>query len=180
MSDEFELPEKPENEKERVIGLIIAVIAVVLAIVSALGHETHNDEILAHVDAADQYAFYQSKKERHAQIDLMTDNVRLQQDRLSPAGQAQASTLLAGYAAEIQHLEKDGKDIKAKGDDLMAESTRLAKKAGVLDLAEIALQIALVLCSISILTGQNLFARMGVTLALAGVIVALWGVFLMR
>jgi hypothetical protein len=178
MSEGFELPEKAENRKERVVGLIIAAIAVVLAVVSAFGHETHNDEILAHVDAADQYAFYQAKKERHEQLDLMTDTVSLQLDRLSPAGQTQAAKLLGGYADQMKHLDGDAKEIKAKGDELLAESQRLARKAGVLDLGEIALQIAVVLCSISILTEQNLFVRMGVSVAVVGVLVALWGVFL--
>ncbi len=180
MSDDFELPEKAKNQKERIVGLIIASIAVVLAVVSAFGHETQNEEILAHVDASDQYAFYQAKKQRHAQLDLMTDSVNLQLDHFSPASQAKAAPLLAGYATEIQHLEKDGKEIKAKGDELTAESQKLAKKAGVLDLAEIALQIAVVLCSISIITEQNLFVRMGVTIAVVGVFVALWGVFFIR
>lgn len=177
---EFELPEKPDSQKERVIGLIIAVIAVVLAIVSAIGHNTHQDEILAHVDAADQYAFYQAKKERHAQLELSTDSVMLERDRLSAASQPQADEMLSEYATEMKKLDSDGKDIKDKGDELLNESKYLAKKAGVLDLGEIALQIAVVLCSISILTEQNLFVRMGVSIAVVGVLVAVWGAFLPR
>jgi len=47
-------------------------------------------------------------------------------------------------------------------------------------LAEIGLQISVVLCSISILTEQKLFVRMGLVLAVAGVLIALWGFFLPR
>ena len=180
MADDFELPEKAESENERIVGLIIAVIAVVLAVVSSFAHETHNDEILAHVDAADQYAFYQAKKERRAQLELSSDNLNLEADRFSPAALAQSQKLLAGYGTEIKRLEAEGKEIQAKGDDLMAESKRLASKAGVLDLGEIALQIAIVLCSITIITEQNLFARAGVIIAVVGALVALWGVFLMK
>jgi hypothetical protein len=176
---EFELPEKAESRKERVIGLIIAAIAVVLAIVSALAHTTHNDEILAHVDAADQYAFYQAKKDRHAQLELSTDNLVLNRDHLSPGAQAHAGELLANYAAEMKKLDGDSAEIHAKGDELLKESGRLAHKAAVLDLGEIALQIAVVLCSISILTEQKLFVRMGVSIAVVGTLVALWGVFLL-
>ena len=176
---EFELPEKAESRKERVIGLIIAAIAVVLAVVSALAHTTHNDEILAHVDAADQYAFYQAKKDRHAQLELSTDNLVLNRDRLTPEGQTHAFQLLANYAAEMKKLESDSAEIHARGDDLLKESSHLARKAGVLDLGEIALQIAVVLCSISILTEQKLFVRMGVAIALVGVLVAVWGEFLL-
>ena len=176
---EFELPEKAESRKERVIGLIIAAIAVVLAVVSALAHTTHNDEILAHVDAADQYAFFQAKKDRHAQLELSTDNLVLNRDHLSPEGQTHATQLLANYAGEMQKLEADSASIHLKGDELLKESDHLAHKAGVLDLGEIALQIAVVLCSISILTEQPLFVRMGVSIAVVGVLVALWGEFLL-
>jgi hypothetical protein len=176
---EFELPEKPDNRKERIVGLIIAAIAVILAIVSSQAHETHNDEILAHVDGADQYAFYQAKKERHAALELSTDNLMLEREKLSPAAQPQVDQLLTSYAAEMEHLDSDGKGIQQKGDDLMAESKRLAQKAKVLDLGEIALQIAVVLCSISIITEQNLFVHMGCIVAAVGILVAIWGMVML-
>jgi hypothetical protein len=176
---EFEMPEKPDNRKERVVGLIIAAIAVVLAIVSSQAHETHNDEILAHVDGADQYAFYQAKKERHAALELSTDNLMLEREKLSAATQPQVDQLLTSYAAEMAHLDSDGKGIQAKGDELMAESKRLAQKAKVLDLGEIALQIAVVLCSISIITEQNLFVHMGGAVAGIGILVAIWGMVML-
>ena len=176
---EFELPEKPDNRKERIVGLIIAAIAVILAIVSSQAHETHNDEILAHIDGADQYAFYQAKKERHASLELSTDNLMLEREKLSATSQPQVDQLLSNYAAEMTHLDTDGTEIKKKGDELMADSKRLAKKAQVLDLGEIALQIAVVLCSISILTEQNLFVHMGCTVAGVGILVAIWGMLML-
>ena len=177
---EFEVPETPESERERAIGLIIATIAVILAIVSAYGHGIHQDEILAHVDAADQYSFYQAKKDRHEQLELSTDAITLQRDHLSLPGQNDADRMLAAYATEEAKLDSDSQGIKAKGDELLKESQYLARRAGVFDLAEIGLQISVVLCSISILTGQKLFVRMGLVLAVAGVLVALWGCFLPR
>jgi hypothetical protein len=183
MPDEFEAPETPEapeSRKERTVGLIIATIAVVLAIVTHVGNETNNEKILAHIDASDQYAFYQAKKERHAQLDLQMDNLQMQFDKLSPTAQILANKLRDGYTAEIKHLEDDGREIKARGDEFVAESRKLERKATFVETGEIALQIAVVLCSIAILTGQRLFVRMGVSVAVVGGLVALWGVFLMH
>ena len=177
--EEFEVPEKPDSHKERLVGLIIAAIAVVLAIVTALGHQVHNEEILAHVDASDSFNFYQAKKERQAQLDLSVDQIHLDYDRLSPASRLEADKILADHGTEIKKLQSDEKEIKAKGDDLIAESRRLAKKAGVLDLGEIALQISVVLCSITILTEQFLFVRMGVGTAIVGVLTALGALLLL-
>jgi len=180
MADEFELPEtpdSPESHKERIVGLIIAAIAVALAIVTHVGNETTNEKILAHVDASDAFAFYQAKKERHSQLDLQVDNLNLQFDRLSPAGQAQAAKLRDDYTAQIKHLEDDGKEIQAKGNELLAESKHLEKKGSFVELGEIALQISVVLCSITILTEQGLFVRMGLGTAALGIILAAWGAF---
>ena len=176
---EFELPETPEtpeSHKERTVGLIIATIAVVLAIVTHLGNEIHQDEILAHVDASDQYNFYQAKKERHAQLDIQLNDLQLRADTFSPAAMAAATKLRDTYTSESAKLDGDGKEIKAKGDELMEESKRLARKSSILDIGEIALQISVVLCSLTILTEQSLFARMGMGLALAGVAVAAWAI----
>ena len=161
MAESFELPEKPEDRKERTIGLIIAAIAVVLAIVSSAAHDTQNEQIITHVDAADQYAFYQAKKERHEQLQLSTDNLVLR-GQMYPAEKPSSDQLSDKYAAEMKKLDSDATEIHAKGDDLLAESVRLQHKGSVLDIGEIALQISVVLCSISILTEQLLFVRMGV------------------
>jgi hypothetical protein len=183
MPDEFEppeIPETPESRKKRTVGLIIAVIAVVLAIVTHVGNEIHQDEILAHVDASDQYAFYQAKKERRAQLELQTDNLQLRFDNLSPGAQALANQFRDDYVKESKRLADEGKEIQAKGDELLAESRKLAKQASILDIGEIALQISVVLCSITILTEQRLFVRLGVGVAITGVLIAAWALLSMR
>jgi hypothetical protein len=171
---EYEVPEATENHRERIVGLIIAAIAVVLAIVSAIGHATSNEQILAHVDASDQYAFYQAKKERSFTLSLAMDNLKLHaEDAGLGAGSVQ---LLASYQAQQTRLDTEGKDIQAKGQSFMDDAARLERKSQVLDLGEIALQISIVLCSITILTEQRLFAIMGVITAGIGAAVALWGI----
>lgn len=167
---EFELPEKARSRHERVVGLIIAAIAVVLAIVSSIGHDTQNEQILAHVDASDQYAFYQAKKDRSFAIDLALDNISLHE------GSAVPGKMIEGYKQQKAKLDSEGKAIQAKGKEFLDEAERLARKAWILDVGEIALQISIVLCSITILTEQRLFAVMGVITASVGVAVALWGI----
>jgi hypothetical protein len=177
MPEEIELPETPEtpeSRKDRTVGLIIAVIAVILAIVTHAGNEIHQDEILAHVDASDQYAFYQAKKDHRILLELRLDDLQLQSGALTANAQTLATKLSDTYNEEIKHLDADGVEIKAKADELMAESRQLARKASILDIGEIALQISVVLCSITILTEQRLFARLGLAVAVCGVLVSAW------
>ncbi len=47
-----------------------------------------------------------------------------------------------------------------------------SKRGDLFDLSEIILQVAIVLCTVAILTSQNLFTKMGVTAALVGLAVA--------
>ena len=175
---EYEVPEATENHRERIVGLIIAAIAVVLAIVSSIGHTTQNAQILAHVDASDQYAFYQAKKERSFALQLQTDALALNTDRGTPEKLLAYTKLTTDYAAQQQKLADDMKGIQSKGDDFMKEAERLETKSRVLDVGEIALQISIVLCSITILTEQRLFVVMGVCTAATGIAVALWGILL--
>lgn len=175
---EYEVPEKTENRRERVVGLLIACIAVVLAIVSAIGHDTKNEQILAHVDASDQFNFYQAKKERFFLREIQAEDLGLIADRLSPTKQVDLARISVETSQDQQRLGNEMKDIQAKGDDFMKEAERLGKKSKVLDLGEIALQISIVMCSITILTEQRLFAFMGAVMAAIGVAVALWGILL--
>ena len=182
MAEEFELPEtpdKPERKKERTVGLIIAAIAVVLAIVTHLGNELHQDELLAHIDSADEYGDYQVKKSTNVQLGLNADIISLTYDRLSPAGQQMADKKLADYKEQAAQNVEKGEKRKEQGDDHVKEAATLARRAAVLDIGEIALQISVVLCSITILTEQALFVRMGVGVALTGVAIAAWALLLM-
>ncbi len=180
MPDEFEIPETPEateNRHERRVGLIIAVIAVVLAVVTHLGNETNNEKIVAHVDASDKFAFFQAKKQRITQFELQSDMVHLQFDRLSPEAQAVATRHLEEYGKKIETLKEESADIQSEGHHLLEESLHLHGKATFMELGEIALQISIVLCSITILTEQDLFVNMGMGTALLGSALAAWGFF---
>ena len=180
MPDEFEIPETPEateNRHERRVGLIIAVIAVVLAIVTHLGNETNNEKIVAHVDASDRFAFFQAKKQRITEFELQSDLIRLEFDRLSPAAQGDATRRLEEYGKKVESLKEESAKIQEEGHHLLEESQELHGKATFIELGEIALQISIVLCSITILTEQHLFARMGMGAALLGALLSAYGYF---
>ena len=63
--DEFskEMREGGESGMRRV-SLAISVLAVLVAMVTVLGHRTHTEAVLAQTRAADQWNLYQAKKIR--------------------------------------------------------------------------------------------------------------------
>jgi hypothetical protein len=165
---ELELPEPPKDGKEKEIGLVIAIIAIVLAVNTAFGNKAGDDEIIARVEASNTWSFYQAKRIRRAQTELTQDLVKL--DTIGEDGEERkfAEKLLSEYKEEIRRYKLEGDTIQQQARDFSAAAEKSAAKGDKHDLADIFLQIAIVLCSIAVLTGQSLFYRMGIGIAAVG------------
>ena len=78
MSDELqELREHAEHGREHPdlapVTLTMAVLAVMVAAVSLLGHRTHTEEIILQNKVTDQWAFYQAKNIRRHNDEMFAD-----------------------------------------------------------------------------------------------------------
>ena len=64
-TDIHEMHEQAEearhNPNLRPVSLTMAVLAVLVAVVTLLGHRTHIEEVIAQAKASDQWAYYQAK-----------------------------------------------------------------------------------------------------------------------
>src|SRR6202521_5850710 len=78
MSDELtELQEHAEHAKHdptlAPISVTMAVLAVLVAVASLLGHRAHTEEVVLQAKSSDQWAFYQAKNIRRHEDELFTD-----------------------------------------------------------------------------------------------------------
>ncbi|MGC2110153.1 MAG: DUF4337 family protein, partial [Candidatus Korobacteraceae bacterium] len=78
MSDELdELKEAAERAKERhdlaPVSLTMAILAVLVATVTLLGHRAHTEEILQQTRATDQWGYYQAKNMRRNNLEALDD-----------------------------------------------------------------------------------------------------------
>ena len=78
MSEELnELHEHAEHAREHPdlapVTLTMAVLAVLVAAVSLLGHRTHTEEIILQNKVTDQWAYYQAKNIRRHNDELFAD-----------------------------------------------------------------------------------------------------------
>jgi hypothetical protein len=169
MAESFELTEKPGNNTERNIGLVIAVIAVILAFVSSAAHDAQNEEIVLNVKAADQYNFYEARKGRLLSYQLAIDTLH----RTDPNHADEAAKEILDYTSKIDHEQTEADKTLQEARDQEAEARLMARRANVLDYGEIALQISIVLCSISILTEMFLFVYLGLGAAGIGVVITI-------
>ncbi|MBB5065188.1 DUF4337 domain-containing protein [Granulicella mallensis] len=152
----------------RYISLIISILAVLVAMVTVLGHRTHTEAVLLQSRAADQWNEYQAKKIRQGQIGMTSDLLSLQPSSNSIAVQQK----LNSYKAHMEKLADDLIEEQRKAEDLEHEVNRAERRASRYDLGEALLQIAVVLSSITLLTKQRIYFMLGLGLGIAGLLLA--------
>lgn len=179
MPDELsELQENAEHGREdnslAPISVTMAIIAVLVAVVSLLGHRAHTEEVLMEARATDQWAYYQAKNIRRHNYEMGVDLLALSEFK----DKAQAEKVMEGYRKEADRANKDQADIQKQATDLESESARAGRKADRFDLGEVFLEVALVISSLALLTKKRAFWYLGIVSSLAGIGVAVTGMLL--
>jgi hypothetical protein len=152
----------------RTISLAISVLAVLVAMITVMGHRTHTEAVLTMTSTADQWNFYQAKKDRDTVISASSVALSLQPNAKDDTVQKQ----IADYKTQIDKLKKDETEEKDKAVDLQREVNLSERKADRYDLAEALVQIAVVLSSITLLTRQRAYFLLGLALGLGGLVFA--------
>jgi len=173
MSEELtELEEHAEHGREHPdlapVTLSMAVLAVLVATVSLLGHRTHTEEIILQNRISDQWAFYQAKNIRRHNDELFADLTTVVASKDAEA----VAKLHERYRAEADRYKDEQKELDTKARELEKEGELTRRKADRFDLSEVFLEIALVVSSITLLSGRRIFWHFGLFMAAAGVLVA--------
>ncbi len=178
MSEELtELQEHAEHAKENPklapVSLTMAILAVLVAVVSLLGHRAHTEEVVLQAKSSDQWAYYQAKNIRRH-----TDELFLEQTSVEPTTDAAAlAKLREKYSGEVDRYQREQKEIEDKAREMEAEVALERDRADRFDLAEVFLEIGLVITSITLLSGRRLFWALGILLGVIGTVVTLTGFF---
>jgi hypothetical protein len=151
------------------ISLAISILAVLVAMVTVLGHRTHTEAVLLQARAADRWNEYQAKKIRSDNLSVTVDLLTLQ----PPTSAAAAK--LAEYRDHLGKWKTDLAEAMASAREYEAEVQRAERRATRYDLGEALLQIAVVLCSVTLFTRNRAYFFLGLTLGLAGLATAATG-----
>jgi len=173
MSEELhELHEHAEHAREHPdlapVTLTMAVLAVLVATVSLLGHRTHTEEIILQNKVTDQWSYYQAKDIRLHTAEAFSDLAGIVAAKDATA----AAKLQQKIGAEAEHYREDKKEVQAKAHELEQEFALTNRKADRFDLSEVFLEVALVITSITLLSGKRIYWYIGLLLATGGVVVA--------
>jgi hypothetical protein len=165
MPDAPEIPEAKDPFEKRA-ALTIAIIAICLSFVSNLGDNAKTSAILKTNEATNQWGYFQSKSTK-AQLSAMHGDIimRLSSDERSEDARNQAIRL--GQEARRYDVEKG--EIKVAAEKLVAEATHMSAINDRCDQAALLLQIAVVVCSVSILAQSHKFWWLGMFLGIAGI-----------
>src|SRR5579872_7045016 len=100
------------------VTFTMAVLAVVLAATTLLGHRSHTEELLMESKATDQWAYFQAKNIRIHNIEVFIDLLSI-----TPAKDAdQVGGLKEKYTKNIERYRDELKEIEAEAHNFEAES----------------------------------------------------------
>ena len=167
-----ELYERGEDRFGRRVALVTAVFAVILSISSLGGNNATKEMLLAQQKSSDQWAFYQAKVLREHLY--RAQKLRLEADLLEKGGglRPEAREKLEALARKFDEEEKrynaEKKDIEKDAKKLEAVRDKNATRDPYFDLAEVFLQIAIVMSSVSILSKSRPVFYFSLVLAVVG------------
>ena len=191
--------EKAEHEEENRFrnraALLIGVLAAVLAIGGLGGGNATDDMIGNNIKASDSWAFYQAKNVRQTLYEIGIDQLKttLLDEKLSGGARAATEARITEYEATVRRYESEPdphspgdptagegkKEIKARAAAYEAQFEQASSRDNNFDLAEVALQLALVLGSIAILAGNRWILGLSAALGTIGTLLTLNGFLLL-
>jgi hypothetical protein len=185
---------------DRRVAMTMAIIAAVLACVTMLSHRAHDESLsllaeanrlttsanIHHTEASDQWGYYQAKNNRSSQLEASL-GLLLALGR-APGAYVRRDETVKTWTGEIRRyretempalkfkaeaLVKEAHELEYESEAKRVESYQARRRGDRLDLAELAVELALVLCSIAVLTKQPSFWYAGIASGVIGVIIAL-------
>jgi len=156
------------------VTVTMALLAVLVAAVSLLGHRAHTEELLHQTRATDQWAYYQAKDIRRHTYELFLDQMSV----FTVENSDQVQRVREKYRKEIERYRDEQRDIEAGARKDEDEVTTNRRRADRFDLGEVMLEAALVICSITVLTRKRFFWGLGAVLGFAGLLIAAAGLLI--
>lgn len=176
--------EGASRHRDRMIAVYIGALAVALAICSVGAGNAEKDAMARNIDAADAWAFFQAKNIRRNDIRLQIDTLELKLAS-EPDLPAQARSAIKdkletyrAYEARLSSEPDTGEGLKellVRGKSLEAKRDYAMRKDPYFDYGQALLQIAIVLASVSIITGGTSLLVMSILLAAVGTVSMLNG-----
>ena len=177
-----------KGEREKWIGVYVAVLAVILAICGMGGSNATKEATLKNIEAANTWSFFQAKNIRRHLLRVQVDELELlvaSQANLPEAAKNAIEAKIQQYREQEKVLSSDQRsgegleELLKKGKSLEAERDVAMKRDPYFDFSQALLQIAIVVASVAIIVGGNFLLIVSGLAGALGVLLTLNGFTLM-
>jgi len=172
------------TERTKRIGIMIAIMATVLALSEAAGQNAQADSIRQTVEASNLWAFFQAKTIRMTTLKSDAQVLELEAMNIKPGPQATAfAKTIADWRATAERYDSEPatgegrKELTARAKAMEVERDHNAATNATFDLATGALQIGILLASTAVVTDILAFAFAGAAAGVIGIVLALFALF---
>lgn len=171
------IEERSSKRRDRLIAVYIGILAVALAVSSVGSGNATKDAIAHNIQATDTWAFFQAKNIRRNDVRLQIDALQLrlasESGLLIPARTAIEEKIKSyrEYEARLTSEPKTGEgldELFVKAKALEAARDVAMRRDAYFDYGQALLQIAIVLASVSIITGGSYLLLLSAVLAAGG------------
>lgn len=156
------------------VTVTMAILAVLVAAVSLMGHRAHTEEILNQNRATDQWSYYQAKEIRLRSYEMFLDQLSI----FALQNTGDTAALKEKYGKEVERYSQEKEKIQEDARHDEDEVAIQERRADRFDLGEVLLEAALVICSITLLTRKKAYWVLGTLLGFLGVAIAAAGFFI--
>ena len=152
-----------------------------------VGHRAHNETLslqtqagIQSTEAANRWAYYQSKNLFHFEAKVMLDQMKVFANKEGASAETAEvrdyyRKMVEKYDKRLPEMQEEAEAISKKAKGHYEESHAAHARADRFDFGELGLQLAVVLCSLAILTKGRAFWYVGVASAVLGILIALTG-----
>jgi hypothetical protein len=181
IKEKIEETEKGQSQLSKLrIGLLIAALAALLALLEAGGKSAQTEAINANLQASDLWAFFQAKTARITTIQTAAESAKLSllgnlpaQDKAAIQKQIDAwNATVARYDSEPKTGE-GRKELTERAKEAETERDRKLAAYHLFELGSAASQLAIVLASAAIITGLIFLVYLAGALGLVGAVLGI-------
>jgi len=174
--------------RNRWIGVYIGILAVLLAVCGMGGGNAAKDATRANIEASNTWAFFQAKNLRRHTTRLHNEELEVMlasHPEMPPAAKSAIEAKIANYRELDKQLTNDPKggegldQLFERGKSLEQERDVAMRKDPYFDWSQALLQIAIVLASVSLITGGRVLLLFSGLVGLAGSAMMLNGFLLL-
>lgn len=168
----------------RRVAMTMAIVAAVLACITMLSHREHtetlrlqNEATIHHTQATDQWGYFQAKKNREYSYEVsgvilapVAEKAENSKPLLAKAEEWKSKA--KKYEQDAAKIQSEAEALTSRAGELQEESQHAHHRADRYDLGELGVEMALVLCSLAVLTKRAAFWHVGIAFGIIGAGVA--------